>query len=37
MYDKSNSLLIIFETLILGTIAAFIAYIIGDLLDALIL
>jgi VIT1/CCC1 family predicted Fe2+/Mn2+ transporter len=37
MYDKSNSLLIIFETLILGTVAAFIAYIIGDLLDALIL
>ena len=37
MYDKSNSIIIIFETLILGTIAASIAYIIGNLLDAFIL
>ena len=37
MYDKLNTILIIFETLILGTIAASIAYIIGNLLDAFIL
>jgi len=37
MNDKSNSILIIFETLILGTIAASIAYIIGKLLDGFIL
>ena len=36
MYDKLNSILIIFETLILGIIAASIAYIIGNLLDAII-
>ena len=37
IYDKLNSVLIVFETLILGTIAAFIAYIIGNLLDTIIL